>query len=103
VDHVSLVRDASGIHEASRTLDDVACQARELRGRTAGEAARVLELRAGVDCARTIAASALFRQESRGAHWRSDFPETSPDWLGSVFLTWPEGQKTPELTFRPKK
>ena len=30
--------------------------------------------------ATAIVRSALQRQESRGSHWRSDFPETNPDW-----------------------
>ena len=30
--------------------------------------------------ATAIVRSALLRQESRGSHWRSDFPETSEAW-----------------------
>ncbi|MFQ6020212.1 MAG: FAD-binding protein, partial [Dehalococcoidia bacterium] len=31
-------------------------------------------------CGRLVAEAALLRRESRGAHYRSDFPEPSPDW-----------------------
>jgi L-aspartate oxidase len=44
----------------------------QLRG-----AAAVLNL---LDIAMLILKSALFRQESRGGHYRTDFPETSPQW-----------------------
>jgi len=30
--------------------------------------------------------SALLRTESRGAHYRSDYPETKPEWRGRI--TW---------------
>ncbi len=34
-----------------------------------------------LDVAQMIVTSALFRKESRGAHYREDFPETLADWL----------------------
>ncbi len=37
-----------------------------------------------LDLARELVASALDREESRGAHWREDFPETRPDFARSI-------------------
>ena len=34
--------------------------------------------------ATTLLAAAYARQETRGSHWREDFPDASPDWLGHI-------------------
>jgi len=39
-----------------------------------------IETRNLADFAYLVISSALFRTESRGAHYRSDYPETQPDW-----------------------
>jgi L-aspartate oxidase len=63
--HVGLERDASGLVQALETIDRV-----EKSGN--GDAA-LLNMTAA---ARLVTAAALARQESRGGHWRSDFPGT---------------------------
>jgi L-aspartate oxidase len=37
-----------------------------------------------VTVAATLVAAAYARQETRGCHWREDFPEASPEWLGHI-------------------
>ena len=100
--HASLVRDAGGLQTLAATLETLSEETRALRAPRAGEAARILDLLAGLDCARIIVAAAAFREESRGAHWRSDFPETSDAWFGSTLVRWPAGETSPTLEFRSK-
>jgi L-aspartate oxidase len=37
-------------------------------------------------CARLVTETALLREESRGAHFRTDFPRTSPEWQRHIVL-----------------
>jgi L-aspartate oxidase len=81
--HVAVVRDAAGLAQAREEIDAIAA---ELRAGSATEPpasdARTRrafwELRNLVDAARAVIDAAAHREESRGAHYRSDFPETDP-------------------------
>lgn len=64
-----LLRDAAGLQQAQRGLDALAATMPR------GIFRRALEARNLHAVARLIVASALGRQESRGAHYRNDFPE----------------------------
>ena len=67
-ENVGLSRDAAGLSSAIERLDG-------LRGQgLLPEAANLLLV------ARMISRAAYLRQESRGAHYRSDFPDTEPAW-----------------------
>ena len=100
--HASVVRDAAGLQKAAEIVAELMDETDRLRAPTASQAARILDLRAGLDCARIIVAAARFREESRGAHWRADFPDTSPAWFGSVRVTWDAINEQPKLGFQPK-
>jgi succinate dehydrogenase/fumarate reductase flavoprotein subunit len=100
--HASLVRDARGLGKAAEAIDHLTDEVEGLRASSVGGAARILDLRAGLDCARAIVAAAEFRTESRGAHWRADFPETSDAWLGSTLVRWAPDASRPDLEFCPK-
>jgi succinate dehydrogenase / fumarate reductase flavoprotein subunit len=61
---------------------------------------QAFELQSLLDIGETIVASALARQESRGAHYRSDFPKRDDaQWLKhTVARRTPQG---PALTYEP--
>jgi succinate dehydrogenase/fumarate reductase flavoprotein subunit len=46
-----------------------------------------LEVMDSILVAETIVRSALFRRESRGAHYRTDFPAMSQEWTGHVLIS----------------
>jgi L-aspartate oxidase len=87
--YVAVVRDGSGLGEAAREIEAIAAR---LEGATtslategdeiAGASLEMVraghELRNMVDAAGSIIAAATHRAESRGAHFRSDFPESQP-------------------------
>jgi L-aspartate oxidase len=66
-DAAGLYRDAAGLRAARVTLAG-------LRAPQGSEDANLLDL------GRLVVASALAREESRGAHYRDDFPLTDPAW-----------------------
>ena len=94
--HVGVVRDADGL---ARARDEVDAISAELRvGSASGtlpsdaETRRAFwELRNLVDAARVVIAAADHRQESRGAHYRADFPEPEPALDGQHSLSAADG------------
>jgi L-aspartate oxidase len=44
--------------------------------------------------ATALVAAAWTRKETRGAHWREDFPESSDSWLGHVVTRLVDGEVT---------
>jgi L-aspartate oxidase len=74
---VGLVRDEAGLTSALAELERLSARHR----RASGEARNLL----GVG--RLVAAAALARRESRGGHYRSDYPVPDPAWKRRQFLT----------------
>ena len=75
-----VVRDREGLEDGLRRLGDVrsAMQGLEVRPDMAGydDVAHAFDLAAMVDTAQATLVGALAREESRGCHQRTDFPET---------------------------
>ena len=75
-----VVRDRKGLEDGLRRLGDVrsAMQGLEVRPDMAGydDVAHAFDLAAMVDTAQATLVGALAREESRGCHQRTDFPET---------------------------
>jgi L-aspartate oxidase len=76
--HAGLLRDANGLREAQRLLDALAA------AMPRGLSRRAVEARNLHTVASVIVASALGREESRGAHYRNDFPQKGAEAKHSV-------------------
>jgi fumarate reductase flavoprotein subunit len=82
-DDVGIVRDQASLVRGQRALEDLAGELGETGLPDGGRAFNLtwadwLSLDSLVLTSRAIAAAALRRDDSRGAHYRSDFPETGP-------------------------
>jgi len=64
--HVGVIRDAEGLAKAIRIFGEIEASSQSPA------------LRNMVTAALLVATSAYVREESRGAHFRSDFPQTDP-------------------------
>ncbi len=76
-EHAGVVRDATGLTAAAAILGHA----------PSGDDHETGNLR---DVAELMVAAALIRQESRGGHFRTDFPDQDPRWL--VRIAWRAGE-----------
>ena len=81
---LGIVRTEAGLAKAAAQAEATEAQLGELRPETLGELVAATELGHLAVAARASAASALFRTESRAAHYREDHPETDPAWVATV-------------------
>jgi L-aspartate oxidase len=69
---VGVFRDGAGLTEAVRRLDGAWCW---LRAQPAASTPEQVKLASVITAGRLMARAALRREESRGGHFRADFPE----------------------------
>lgn len=80
---VGILRDGEGLAAAAAQLR-AACHRIE---RAASGTAAQVEAAAMIRAARLITEAALTRTESRGSHFRTDFPHSDPQWRRHIVLT----------------
>ena len=107
-DHVGIFRNGERLQQAVDTLQALLVRARDigLRSQARGanpELVAAYRLPGMLKLALCVAAGALARTESRGAHYRSDFPARNDrDWLARTLATWPDaGATLPALAREP--
>jgi L-aspartate oxidase len=71
---LGIARSAAGLDAARAALDAMAAARPAPGGRAERELANMLLV------GRLMAAAAMRREESRGAHFRTDFPRAEPAW-----------------------
>ena len=94
---------ALAVDELKGQLED--CDRIVLRSKVPGmnpELSFALRIKNMVKLALVTAQGALARTESRGAHFRSDFPlRDDKDWLNRTLARWPESASEPQLSYEP--
>jgi succinate dehydrogenase / fumarate reductase flavoprotein subunit len=100
--YVAVFRDEAGIKTALETVKRLQEEAREApiddRGTVFNQdVLGAIELGYMLDCAECTCVAALHRTESRGAHYRTDFPERNDEeWLKHIDLT--PSERGPEIS-----
>jgi L-aspartate oxidase len=92
---IGIVRRGPGLREAVTRLSDLTRRIRPAASATLAE----LEAANMCQVAWMAATSALAREESRGAHYRSDFPQTREEWRKHILLR-QAGEGT-EVSYQP--
>ncbi len=91
---VGVLRERQGLAAAVSALDDLGAKTTEVVDQDAWETTNLHAV------SRALAEAALLREETRGSHWREDFPDRDDDtWAGH--LDWRLVDTRPEGIFRP--
>jgi fumarate reductase (CoM/CoB) subunit A len=91
-DQVGIVRNGTGLAGALAQMEAWQYFLDEGQPECPEDRSAFLQLRSMLQAARAVASSALFREESRGAHFRDDFPETRAEWQKSVITRLDDGK-----------
>jgi succinate dehydrogenase / fumarate reductase flavoprotein subunit len=106
MDKLSVFRTEQGMRETIEKIKELKDRFREARiddksKKFNTELIEALELRNLLDTAEAIAYSALNRTESRGAHYREDYPKRDDkNWLKHT-LIYKNGDKEPVIKYKP--
>ena len=104
---VGIFRNGIELEEAVAVLAGllVNCDQAVLRSRVPGmnpELTFALRLKSMLRLAMVTARGALLRTESRGAHYRSDYPlRNDAEWLNRTLVRWAEDATEPDFTYEP--
>lgn len=85
-DYVSIVRHEEGLKKALLKIDDLKNKIKKVKLNGIVEIQKYFELKNMITVAEMIIRCALERKESRGAHYRSDYPETKEEWNGNLVV-----------------
>jgi succinate dehydrogenase / fumarate reductase flavoprotein subunit len=105
MDHVGVFREGPTIQKALDIVRELQQRYKNIGVQDMGavfntDILEAWELGCLLDLAEVTALSALNRTESRGAHWREDFPQRDDvNWLKHTFVTLQDGQ--PVITYKP--
>ncbi|MCL2497230.1 MAG: FAD-binding protein [Symbiobacteriaceae bacterium] len=84
--YVAPLRDASGLNKALAILEEIRNEMPSIYLKDNRDLREALELQGLVTTAELVTKAALMRTESRGVHFRWDYPEENPSWAKAIFV-----------------
>jgi succinate dehydrogenase/fumarate reductase flavoprotein subunit len=82
-----VVRSSDDLEEALAQIEDIRSGSRKCKVETPGDLMRSIGLQNMLILSEMVCRSALLRTESRGSHFRSDFPqEDNANWLKNIVI-----------------
>jgi fumarate reductase flavoprotein subunit len=102
---VHVFRNGTDLAKAVEELKEIYARSRKLGLRSNGvganpELAMAIRLPGMIRLGLCVAYGALQRTESRGSHYREDFPKRDDEkWLNRTLATWKDGAELPTLTY----
>jgi fumarate reductase (CoM/CoB) subunit A len=83
---VGLIRDEEGLQEALTVVKHLQRDTIDIAVHDHVELQEALELEEMLKVAETVIVAALLRKESRGAHYRTDYPTMEKDWEKNIIV-----------------
>ncbi len=88
---IGIIRSEGGLKEGIKRIDKILNEIETLQSSHSRDLWRNLECINAALTARAIAVSALARKESRGSHYREDFPNEDKNWVKHISVRIKEG------------
>jgi fumarate reductase (CoM/CoB) subunit A len=89
-----IIRNADGLGWALAQIQEFQALSEKCKAETPVQLMRRLDLHNMLQVSKMVCKAALYRTESRGAHYRSDCPqERNPEWLKNIVIRRENGQK----------
>ncbi len=82
-----IIRDSSSLSEAFEEVFDLKLMADRMAAKNGRDMLVALEVPMALEVAEVIIRAAMERKESRGAHYRTDYPREDPAWLKSIVIS----------------
>lgn len=82
---VGIIRNGPGLIQANKELQNWQAALEEKQPEAKESLSSYFEVRSMLIAAQAVARPALIREESRGAHFREDFPASKPEWAKTIF------------------
>jgi len=84
---VGIIRNSASLAEAFEEVFDLKMMTKRMAAVSGRDILVALEAPMALETAEMIIMSAMERKESRGAHYRTDYPQEDPKWLKPVYIS----------------